>query len=152
MHPNKISPRVQSNQGAHFLPGHGLVPIFTKTMARKYFTEYTKLTHALTSCRHDQHEVCALNDELWQRKTALGLGGETDRQTYRWMDQWTAKQRGRRERDRQTGQGQAGPCIRINEPWHEISNNVACATNKASDQPAHMRSLIIAFAWICYEC
>ena len=34
----------------------------------------------------------------------------------------------------------------IYEPWHEISNNVVCATSKASDQPAHMRSLIRAFA------
>ena len=33
-----------------------------------------------------------------------------------------------------------------NEPVHEISNNVVCATSKASDQPAHMRSLITAFA------
>ena len=33
-----------------------------------------------------------------------------------------------------------------NEPWHEISNNVVCATSKASDQPAQMRSLIRAFA------
>ena len=32
------------------------------------------------------------------------------------------------------------------EPVHEISNNVACATSKASDQPAHKRSLIRAFA------
>ena len=32
------------------------------------------------------------------------------------------------------------------EPWHEISNNVVCATSKASDQPAHTRSLIKAFA------
>ena len=31
-------------------------------------------------------------------------------------------------------------------PVHEISNNVVCATSKASDQPAHMRSLIRAFA------
>ena len=29
---------------------------------------------------------------------------------------------------------------------HEISNNVPCATSKASDQPAHTRSLISAFA------
>ena len=34
----------------------------------------------------------------------------------------------------------------IFEPVHEISNNVVCATSKASDQPAHMRSLIRAFA------
>ena len=34
----------------------------------------------------------------------------------------------------------------INEPQHENSNNVVCATNKASDQPAHMRRLIRAFA------
>ena len=33
-----------------------------------------------------------------------------------------------------------------NEPRHEISNNVICATSKASDQPAHTRSLIRAFA------
>ena len=35
---------------------------------------------------------------------------------------------------------------KLNEPVHEISNNVVCATSKASDQPAHMRSLIRAFA------
>ena len=33
-----------------------------------------------------------------------------------------------------------------NEPVHEISNNVVCATSKTSDQPAHTRSLIRAFA------
>ena len=33
-----------------------------------------------------------------------------------------------------------------NEPEHLISNNVVCATSKASDQPAHMRSLIRASA------
>ena len=32
------------------------------------------------------------------------------------------------------------------EPRREISNNVVCATSKASDQPAHTRSLIRAFA------
>ena len=32
------------------------------------------------------------------------------------------------------------------EPWHGISNNVVCATSKASDQPAHTRSLIRAFS------
>ena len=36
--------------------------------------------------------------------------------------------------------------IKINEPVHEISKNMVCATSKASDQPAHMPSLIIAFA------
>ena len=29
---------------------------------------------------------------------------------------------------------------------YEISNNVVCGTSKGSDQPAHMRSLIRAFA------
>ena len=29
---------------------------------------------------------------------------------------------------------------------YEISNNVVCATSKASDQPAHTRSLIRAYA------
>ena len=32
------------------------------------------------------------------------------------------------------------------EPRQEISNNNVCATSKASNQPAHMRSLIRAFA------
>ena len=34
----------------------------------------------------------------------------------------------------------------INEPVHEFSKNVVCTTSKVSDQPAHMRSLIRAFA------
>ena len=33
---------------------------------------------------------------------------------------------------------------------HEISNNVVCASNKASDQPAHRGSLIRAFARLEY--
>ena len=33
-----------------------------------------------------------------------------------------------------------------NEPVHEISNNLVCSTSKATDQPAHARSLIRAFA------
>ena len=37
-------------------------------------------------------------------------------------------------------------CKILSEPVHEISNNVVCATSKASYQPAHMRSLIRAFA------
>ena len=32
------------------------------------------------------------------------------------------------------------------EPWHEISNNVVCATSKGSDQPVHTRRLIRGFA------
>ena len=36
-------------------------------------------------------------------------------------------------------------CIK-SEPVHEISNNVVCVTSKASDQPAHTRSLIRGFA------
>ena len=32
------------------------------------------------------------------------------------------------------------------EPCHEISKNVVCATSKGSNQPAHRRSLIRAFA------
>ena len=35
---------------------------------------------------------------------------------------------------------------KTNESQHEISNNVVYATSKASDQPAHMHSLIRAFA------
>ena len=33
----------------------------------------------------------------------------------------------------------------IIEPRHDISNNVVCATSKASDQPAHSGSLIRVF-------
>ena len=29
---------------------------------------------------------------------------------------------------------------RLNEPRHEISNNVVCATSKGSDQPARIRA------------
>ena len=36
-------------------------------------------------------------------------------------------------------------CGRL-EPRHDISNNVVCATNKATDQPALTRSLVRAFA------
>ena len=53
--------------------------------------------------------------------------------------------------------GQRGMCIKglfwpplepktENEPRHEISNNVVCATSNGSDQPAHTHSLIRAFA------
>ena len=31
------------------------------------------------------------------------------------------------------------------EPWHGISNNVVCATSKASVQPVHTHSLVRAF-------
>ena len=37
-------------------------------------------------------------------------------------------------------------CITSFGPQQEISNNVLCTTSKDSDQPAHMRSLIRAFA------
>ena len=30
----------------------------------------------------------------------------------------------------------------INEPVHEISNNVVCVTSKASDQPAHLETFL----------
>ena len=36
--------------------------------------------------------------------------------------------------------------ICTNEPQHEISINVVCATSKVSDQPARTRNLIRAFA------
>ena len=36
--------------------------------------------------------------------------------------------------------------LNIDEPRHEIPNNLVCTTSKASDQPAHTRSLIRAFA------
>ena len=42
--------------------------------------------------------------------------------------------------------GCAGIPNSLYEPVHEISNNVVCATSKASDQPAHTRSLIRVFA------
>ena len=36
--------------------------------------------------------------------------------------------------------------VSLIEPWHGISNNVVCATRKASDQPAHTHNLIRSFA------
>ena len=36
--------------------------------------------------------------------------------------------------------------MKTNEPGHDSSNNVLCATSKALDQPAHAHSLIRAFA------
>ena len=36
--------------------------------------------------------------------------------------------------------------LKLFEQVHEIPNNVVCATSKFSDQPAHTRSLIRAFA------
>ena len=44
--------------------------------------------------------------------------------------------------------------VSISDLRHEISNNVVCETSKDYDQPAHMRSLIRAFAFakIFYEC
>ena len=48
--------------------------------------------------------------------------------------------------DKQFSQlGDWSGCL-ISEPRHEISNNVVYGTSKASDQPAHTRSLIRAFA------
>ena len=37
-------------------------------------------------------------------------------------------------------------CLKPFEPQREISKNVVYVTSKASDQPAHTRSLIRAFA------
>ena len=37
------------------------------------------------------------------------------------------------------------PSIKF-EPRHEISNNVVCATSKASNKPEHTHNLIRAFA------
>ena len=36
-------------------------------------------------------------------------------------------------------------CYFVIEPVHEVSNNLVCATSKASDQPVHTCSLIRAF-------
>ena len=36
--------------------------------------------------------------------------------------------------------------VKSYDPRHEVSNNVVSAISKASDQPAHTRSLIRAFA------
>ena len=37
-------------------------------------------------------------------------------------------------------------CLKTYEPRHDTLNNMVCATSNASDQPAHTRSLIRAFA------
>ena len=38
---------------------------------------------------------------------------------------------------------QAWQFLKLFTPRHEIFYNVVCATSKTSDQPAHMRSLIL---------
>ena len=48
-------------------------------------------------------------------------------------------------RRQKAGNSKKNLCIII-EPVHEISNNLVCATSKASDQPAHTYSLVRAFA------
>ena len=40
-------------------------------------------------------------------------------------------------------------CLWIYEPWHDISNNMICATSKDSNQPAHTRSQIISDYNLC---
>ena len=35
------------------------------------------------------------------------------------------------------------------EPFHEISNNVVCASSKASDQTAHMPLLVACIFYLC---
>ena len=50
---------------------------------------------------------------------------------------------GRRQKLHQTERND----LRYNiETRHEVSNSVVCAASKGSDQPAHTRSLIRAFA------
>ena len=44
------------------------------------------------------------------------------------------------------GKNRYAVLVDIIKPQYELSNNVVCATSKASDQPAHTRSLIRAFA------
>ena len=46
---------------------------------------------------------------------------------------------------------QSGYAKMLYEPWHGLSNNMVCSTSKASDQPAHTRSLIRAFARLLTE-
>ena len=52
----------------------------------------------------------------------------------------------RRRNKKKTRKKKETPIENDFEPQHEISNNVVCATRKGSDQPAHARSLIRAFA------
>ena len=48
--------------------------------------------------------------------------------------------------DRKSKKDKIDSWTKLVEPWHEISYTVVFATNKASDQPAHTRSLIRDFA------
>ena len=47
---------------------------------------------------------------------------------------------------KQFGLSRSGATLTLNEPQHNFSYKVVCATSKASDQPVHTRSLIRAFA------
>ena len=44
---------------------------------------------------------------------------------------------------RRTEVDPASLSVKKDEPRHEISNNVVCATSKASDQPGHSRLNIL---------
>ena len=38
--------------------------------------------------------------------------------------------------------------VKINEPWHEISNNVICETSKSSDQSDQSLLLVAGIFWV----
>ena len=61
------------------------------------------------------------------------------------FDDLDGKERGQKKTDDLWAMTTLGPRT-LYEPRHEISNNVVCVTSKGSDQPAHTRSLIRAFA------
>ena len=102
--------------------GEGLLSITNNLYVTKYFSIVEKQWGSCHSIRYNGWTEY-VNAHAWY----LGLSVGT--RWYWWFDTTMA-----------------GIVNLINEPRHEISNNVVCATSKGSDQPTHTRSLIRAFS------
>ena len=78
-------------------------------------------------------QVSLYNHQIWRSQCLTSPGGHGEDPCLIWIlkfcEKWTEDQ-----------------LTLIFEPVREISNNVVCETSKASDQPAHTRSLIRAYA------
>ena len=80
------------------------------------------------------------------RPTAKERVQEMSQLAHRRLTQDSVKKRHRTNTVKQLALSLSPFLSNIIELWHVISNNVVGATSKGSDQPAHRRSLIRAFA------
>ena len=98
-----------------------------------------KIVQRLAELELDYSELKAVNDELLEQI------GELKKKNSGTYINWLC-----RRHELQTFvlecQSQFYRWPLVHEPVHEMSDNMVCATGKASDQPAHTRTLIRAFA------